>query len=101
VAASAICAKLAIMNIVGAVAVRAAVAEAELLVQRIAVAGLACNGCVSILQRERGLHIVIEAPERPFDRVVADATVIPEPPVMLVFIIVAVDAGSRCVLEYL
>ena len=100
-ASPAICAEFTVMNVVRPVAVGAAVAKPELLVQRFAVAGRTCDEYVSTQQWKCGLCIVFEAPGRPVDRVVTDTAIIPEAPVMAVIVIVTIDTGGRCILEAL
>lgn len=100
VASPAIGAKLAIMNIIRPVAIRTAVTQAELLLQRSAVARIAGNLDMGAKQRERGLHVVFEAPGRPVDRVVADATVIPEIPAMRVVVVMTSHTVGRRIFEH-
>ena len=81
-------------------AVGTAIPEPELLLQRLAVAGLTCDGDVSTMQWECGLCAVFKVPKCPVNRVVAGATVVAETFFMVVIVPVAVGAGSRRVFEY-
>ena len=98
-AAPAIRAELAVMDVVGAVAVRATTAEAHLLLQRPSMAVVAGDVDVCPEQGERRLRIVIESPGRPADRVMTLAAVVAEPAAVVVILAMTVAACRRCVFE--
>jgi len=70
VAAPAIRAELAVMDVVGSMAGAAVAVHGPHLGQRIAVAVIAGNFAVRALERERRLRVMIEKPDVPCDRVV-------------------------------
>jgi hypothetical protein len=67
-APTAIEAELTVVNVVGAMAIVAAVTQPHLDVERLPMAGSAINVAVCTVQWERRFLIVIEAPPGPIDR---------------------------------
>ena len=98
-ASSAIKAKLAVMNIVGSMAIVASAAQLSLGVERLAVAGFAVDIVVRAIKWEGGLPVVIKTPFRPVDRRVAEGAVIGEAITVGILRLVARHAICRCVAE--
>lgn len=92
--------ELAVVDIVGLVAVRAVAAELRLRIERPPVAGFA--GCVAVgaRQGEVGLPVVIEQGFRPSDRVVAESAFFAKIAVMRVVIAMTVSAGLWRITEH-
>jgi len=71
VATTAICTKLAVMNIVREVTVRATFANSLHRIQGLTMTIATRDICMRAIKKKTGLNIVIEHPEIPRDRVVA------------------------------
>lgn len=84
-------AELAIVNVIGAMAIGTAAAESRLLRQGAPVTALATDITVRAVENEAGLRIVIELPLRPVDRVMAQRAILIETACMGVHFAVAVD----------
>ena len=76
--------EFAVMNVVGAMAIGAAIAQAKLHLERSAVTRVAAHIHVSATKCEICLQIVIEAPCGPVDRVVTATAVVAEAPIVRV-----------------
>ena len=69
-------AELAIVDIVGTMAIIAAAAQVHLGSERLPVAGLTVGIAMRAVKREAGLPVMIETPLRPVDRRVAKSAIV-------------------------
>lgn len=69
-------AELAIVDIVGTMAIIAAAAQVHLGGERLPVAGLTVGIAMRAVEREAGLPVMIETPLRPVDRRVAKSAIV-------------------------
>ena len=99
-ATPAIRAELSVVNIIGAMTVAAAAAKTRHRGKRLPVAVIATNSCVRAVQREIGLHIVIELPLQPVNRVVARGAVVLEATVVRIVLAMTIHTIPRRILEY-
>lgn len=93
-AASAIGAELAVVHVIGSVAVPAVVVDGLDFGQGAAVTLGTSDVGVTTHQREIRLHVVIEEPRLPADRVVAGIAALVKIPVVLVIFAVTGDARA-------
>lgn len=94
-AAAAVGAELAIVDIISPVTVATAAAELLHVPQRLAVAGVAGNGVVRAVKREICQRVMVELPGLPVDGIVAVGTVAGIASVVWIFLGVTIDACTR------
>ena len=99
-ATPAVRAELSVMNIICAMTVAAAAAEARHRGKRLAMAAIAADTGVCAIQRESRLQIVIELPLQPVNRVVARGTVVLEATVVRIVFAVTIHTIFWRILEY-
>lgn len=99
-ATPAIRAELSVMNIICAMTVAAAAAEARHRGKRLAMAAIAADTGVRAVQQELRLQIVIELPLQPVNRVVARGAVVLEATAVRIVFAVTIHTISWCILEY-
>lgn len=92
--------EFAVVNIIGAMAVRAVLTEPGLRSQRLPVTAFASNIRVRAIEWEFGLRVVIKAPLLPVDRDVALRARFAEASLMRFVFTVAVDTFFRGITEY-
>lgn len=92
--------EFAVVNIIGAMAVRAVLAEPGLRSQRLPVTAFASNNRVRAVEREGGLGIVIKPPLLPVDRDMALRTRFAEASCMRVILAVAANTFFRGIMEH-
>jgi len=99
-ATPAIRAELSVMNIICAMTVAAAAAEARHRGKRLAMAAIATDNVVRAVQRELRLQIVIELPLQPVNRVVARGALVLEATVVRIVFAVTIHTLFWRILEY-
>jgi hypothetical protein len=99
-ATPAIRAELSVVNIIGAMTVAAAAAQARHRGKRLAMAAIAADTGVRAVQRESRLQIVIELPLQPVNRIVARGAVVLEATVVRIVFAVTIHTIFWCILEY-
>ena len=100
-ASAAVEAELAIVNIIGTMAVGAAASEPHLSRDWAAVAGLARHVAMRAGEFEVSLRVMVELPLQPVDRVVTQSAVVREPAGMRIDFGMTFAALDRCLLEYM
>lgn len=93
-------AELAVVNVVGQVAIRAVAAETCLAIEFPSMTGLAGGVTVCTCQGKAGLRVVIEHPFRPRDGVMTQAAITAEIASMRIVFAMTICAFLRCVTEY-
>ena len=98
-AAPAVVSEVAVVDVVGPMTIAAALSKLGLPGERPPVAALAGHAAVRTRERKAGVGVVIELPAQPVDGIVAARTIGCEPAFVGIIVRMAVDAGSRRILE--
>ena len=100
-ATAAIGAEFPVVGIVCPMAVSATATDGCHVFERAAMTGVACNIDMCAVERKVGLQIVIESPDVPADRVVAGLAAVLEVATMRIVLLMAGDAVTISVREFL
>ena len=100
-AAAAVEAELAVVNIIGTMAVPAALTKRRLHGERLPVATLTRDVDVGAIEHKPRVPVMIELPLLPVHRVVALRALVSEATAMRVIVAVALDTECRRIVEHL